>query len=161
MCVFLCVGGPTWAPQTFGIAWSARNWLGGKGKGIRQKLPLLSKTRDFHITKRGNLEPQFEFQGQKLHEGYHWKENEEHKGRNEVEACGPLIYLTYNSFFTHIYHFTLILPPSHFITFPHISSHNFGQTSLQTPKISSWQPIILSWQLINSLTHIINQNPLH
>ena len=58
----MCRGGPTWAPQPFGIAWSARNWLGGKGKGIRQKLPLLSKTRDLHISKRGNMEPKIQIQ---------------------------------------------------------------------------------------------------
>ena len=43
------------------MAWSARNWLGGKGKGIRQKLPHLSKRRDFDVTKRGNFGSTFKF----------------------------------------------------------------------------------------------------
>ena len=43
------------------MAWSARNWLGGKGKGIRQKLPHLSKRRDFDVTRWGNFGSTFKF----------------------------------------------------------------------------------------------------
>ena len=60
--VLFLVGGPTWAPKTVGMAWSARNWLGGQGKGKRQKLPFMSKTRDFHITKRGNFGSKIQIQ---------------------------------------------------------------------------------------------------
>ena len=69
MCVFLHVGRPTWTPQTLGSAWSARNWLGGKDKGIRQKLPLLSKTRDLLITKRGKNGSKFKFELECLNKG--------------------------------------------------------------------------------------------
>ena len=74
---FLYVGGPKWAPHTPWGAWRARRSIGSKAKTKGQILPLLSKTRELHVTKRGNLEPQFEFQVQELHEGHPWKENEE------------------------------------------------------------------------------------
>ena len=69
MVLFYVYGGPTWAPQTFGSAWSARNWLGGKGKGKRQKLTLLSKTRDLLITKRGKKGSKFKFKLVELQRG--------------------------------------------------------------------------------------------
>ena len=61
------------------MAWKARNLKKRKAKTYGQKLPLLLKTRDLLITKRGNLEPQFEFQVQKLHEGHCWKDKRKHK----------------------------------------------------------------------------------
>ena len=50
-----------WALHTLGSAYMARRRLGGKGKGIRQKLPLLSKTRELHVTKRGKNGSTFKF----------------------------------------------------------------------------------------------------
>ena len=47
----------------------ARKRLGGKGKGIGQKLPLLSKTRDLLITKRGKIGSKFKFKLVELKEG--------------------------------------------------------------------------------------------
>ena len=46
--------------------------LESKGKGIGQKLPLLSKTRDLLITKRGKNGSKFKFQVVEFQRGQNW-----------------------------------------------------------------------------------------
>ena len=96
MWCFSLVGGPTWAPHTLVIAWSARRRLGGKGKGIRQKLPLLSKTRDLLITKRGKIGSKFKFKLVELQRGKIGLERKHLKrgkrGEDTLQLGGHLIF---------------------------------------------------------------------
>ena len=128
--LFSCRG-PT---KTLGMAWSARNWLGGQGKRKRQKLPFMSKTRDFHITKRGNFGSKIQIQ----RGGASLRAKSESQWRGEKGGSfGTLISLTYHSFTTYIsqntppltFHFHF-LSPSPFSLIPLI--FHFGQAPFFT-----------------------------
>ena len=75
--------------------------LGGQGKGLEGRQRHKDKYYPFcqkqgictlkNDTKKGNMEPKFEFQAQMAHEGHCWKEEEEHKVKKHMEETFTLI----------------------------------------------------------------------